>query len=195
MNKHDMTLAEFFLSENQSLEDTKKSLLTVEEYTKELQVKLANEEKNISLSLFVDELAEELLGLLNIELKSIMVNSWNKYRLFHKYMDKSKNSPDEKILLPLAEHTIKSKYKPKIKVVFNAEETATYTVAFEIDIQLKLKGFILVIKNQKIRKIQTGNCKASGTVKCEGAVLMKKDLVKISLPDTIILEEEEGKII
>lgn len=195
MNKHNMTLAELFLNEDQSLEDTKKSLLSVEEYTKELQEKLSKEKNSISLSLFADELAEELLGLLNIELKSIMVASWNKYRLFHEYMDKSKNSPDEKILLPLAEHSIKSKYKPKIKIVFNTEETATYTVAFEIDIELKLKGFLLVIKNQKIRKIQTGNCKASGLLKCEGAVLMKRDLMKISLPDTILLEEEEGKII
>lgn len=193
MNEYTTTLAEFFLAEDKYLEDTKNSLLTVDDYTKSLKEKLDLEEKNIAWSLFVDELAEELLGLLNIELKTIMVNSWNKYRLFYNAMKKSEASPDDKVLFPLADHTIKSKYKPIIEVIFN-DDTAKYGINFEIDIELKLKGFIVVIKNQKISKIQTGNCQASGTVKCEGAVLMKKELVKITLPDTILLEEEEGEI-
>lgn len=194
MNEHILTLTEFFLVEEENLEDTKNSLLTTEEYMKNLQEKLDLNGKSIKRSLFADELLEKLSGLLDIEFKTIMVNSWNKYQLFRTSMEKSKASPEDKVLFPLAEHTIKSKFKPKVKVILN-DDITIHTIDFEIDLKLNLTGFVVAIKNQKITKISTGECKASGTVKCEGAVLLKKDLGKISLPDSILFEEEKAPIL
>jgi hypothetical protein len=116
-----------------------------------------------------------------------MVKAWNKYRELLKYTDKEKYPPDVSVLVPLAEHTIKSEHKPYIEILINDKSVGK--IDFNINISLTLKGIILKIRDGKIKEIQTGSCKGKGTIKCEDLVILEKETESFSLPGSINLGE------
>lgn len=189
MNNSINTLADFFLMDEKTLSKDQRSSIETSSQIKELKKNLQKEAESLKWPPILDQVADKIADLLNnITIKDIMLRAWNKYHYLDKYLDKSKYAPDETILVPLAEHTIKSKHHPSIEILVN--DHIVDEIKLDITVVFKLKGIMLTIKDGKIRQIQTGTCKVSGTVKCEQMILAKKELGTISLPGKISLGDE-----
>jgi len=189
MNNSINTLADFFLMDEKTLSKDQRSSIETSSQIKELKKNLQKEAESLKWPPIVDQVADKIADLLNnITIKDIMVGAWSKYHYLDKYLDKSKYALDETILVPLAEHTIKSKHHPSIEILVN--DHIVDEIKLDIAVVFKLKGIMLTIKDGKIRQIQTGTCKISGTVKCEQMILAKKELSTISLPGKISLGDE-----
>ena len=192
MNNSDITLADIFLSDVKVLSKDQKSSIETSKQMEELKKTLQKEAKSFKWPSMLDQVTDKMVDLLGITIKDIMVGAWNKYHYLDKYLDKSKYTPDETILVPLVEHTIKSKHNPSIEILVN--DQVIDDIKLDITVVFKLKGIILTIKDGKIRQIQTGICKVSGTVKCEQMMLAQKKLGTISLPGKISLDDEGATI-
>ena len=190
MNNSINTLADFFLMDAKTLSKDQRSSIETSSQIKELKKNLQKEAKSLKWSPILDQVADKIADLLNnITIKDIMLRAWNKYHYLDKYLDKSKYAPDETILIPLVEHTIKSKHHPSIEILVN--DHVVDSIKLDIVVAFKLKGIMLTIKDGKIRQIQTGTCKISGTVKYGQMILAQKELDTISLPGKINLDDED----
>lgn len=192
MNNSINTLADFFLSDAKTLSKDQRSSIETSKQIEELKKNLQKEAESLKWPPILDQVADKIADLLNITIKDIMVGAWNNYHYLDKYLDRSRYAPDETILVPLAEHTIKSKHHPCIEILVN--DCVIDDIKLDITVAFKLKGIMLTIRDGKIRQIQTGTCKGSGTVKYEQMILAQKELSTISLPGKISLGDEGAAI-
>ena len=187
MNNLPITLNQIFAFKEGELPPDKISEIESSNKMLSLKEKISKEIPGIKWNVTLNEVVKKIGDLLNISLADIMVGAWNKYRTLQKYLDQKKYSPEEIIMIPLAEHKIKSVHRPYIEILINDQVVGK--IEFSINITLTLEGIILKVQNAKIKEILTGTCKAKGTIKCENFVILEKDLSSISLPGSIALGE------
>ncbi len=132
-----------------------------------------------------DEIKNNVEPLLDMEIPAIMSAAWNKYRLLSKYLDQDKYPPDKTVMLPLAEHTVKSEHRPAIEIYFN--DHLVGKVNFLVTVSLVLEGLILKIRNGRIMEILTGSCTGKGTIYCENCLLVERATAPFALPGAIKL--------
>lgn len=182
-----ITLRDFFLFENEGLPQT--GVFKIESLQKVSSIRdaLAKKAQALKWTVAFDEIISKMDDLLRISLHDIMVSAWNKYRLLENSIEKSKASPNETFVIALAEHTIKSRHKPYIEIILNDKTMGK--IDFDFSIDLILKGFIVKVKNGKMKEIITGSCKSRGTIKCEDFTILEKETASFPLPGSIELDE------
>jgi hypothetical protein len=132
------------------------------------------------------DIAAKIAELLEVPIPTIFLTSWKKSDAIRKLLDESRGTPDAKMHLELAEHTINSQHRPHIEI--RIQNTTVKTIEFTLRLQFKLKGFILRIQNGSIKDMQTGTCEVKGTLEYQGLAVVEKKLAPINLPVTIPLE-------
>ncbi len=178
------TLNNFFVYE-EGLTKGQLSRMESAECVSLIKEKISEVAKEIKWDVALREIVIKIVDLLDIPIPDILAKAWKKYTSLLEYLNKSEFSPDETVLVPLAEHTIESEHHPYIEVLAN--DVPIGKIEFEIDVALKLKGIVLKVRDRKIKEIQTGECEGSGTVKCENHIILEKKLGGISLPGSIDL--------
>ncbi|UWX57558.1 hypothetical protein NY406_10230 [Chlorobaculum sp. MV4-Y] len=153
----------------------------------ELRKNLPTQEHALNWKPVWNSVVDHVGKLLDIDLAEIMLRAWKNYFDLSKYADTETYPPDRSYLEPLIEHTISSRHKPEIEI--KIDQIISKTIAFDISIQLNLKGFTLEITGGKIMKIHTGECSGKGSVKCLDVTLLEKALGTITLPGIIDLGE------
>ncbi len=132
-----------------------------------------------------EEIRSRIPDLLDVPLSEILVGAWVKYHLLHQYTDRSKYPPDEIILVPFAEQKLKSKHHPYLELLVN--ESRIGKLVLDVEIQLELKGVVLVIQDAKIKEIKAGSCHGKGTIRYAGMLLLDKEIASFELPGHALL--------
>jgi hypothetical protein len=125
--------------------------------------------------------------LFDVDVVSVIVATWSKYRELAKYADPEKYPAAQCNLVPLAKHTLTVSYHPYLELLFNGQPLGQ--IVFDITLSLELEGFVLTIQNGRIMKVQTGSCQGKGKIAYKDHVLMEKALTKITLAGTLDLGE------
>jgi hypothetical protein len=126
-------------------------------------------------------------GLLDIRLLDVMRWAWKKGRELEAYRDTERYPPDKTFTVPLVEHKITSTHKPRVEIRINKKTVGS--VHFAVNIEIAIKGMTLEIRNARIKKIHSGDCKATGRFLCEGLLLAERESKPLDLPGTIDLGE------
>lgn len=134
---------------------------------------------------FLEQMLKQLSDLLHIDIRAILVSAWSKSDEFLDYIDPDKYPPDEKILVPLVEHTITSEHSPSLKSFIN--QIPIGEIKFHVDLELVLKGVILKIQNGKIMEVTVGSCDGKGEVKVGDEILLERESSPWELPGSIDL--------
>ena len=132
-----------------------------------------------------EEISRKTTDLLDLSMMDLLVGGWNTYQGLKKYLDKGKYSPTQSILVPLAEHTVHSEHHPHLEIFI--EDECVGTISFEIALTFAARGVMLLVQDGMIKGIKTGEVKGKGSLKCEGALLLKQDFRSIPLPGSIDL--------
>ena len=134
-----------------------------------------------------DELSRSVEALLNVSLLDVLRRAWNKTKELARYRDREKYPPDKTYIVPLAEHTIRSRHTPHLEIRINEQPAGR--IDFEIRLEVALKGLHLHIQDGRIRKIDTGECRGKGKLLCEGFLLAQREWKKLEIPGSIDLGE------
>ena len=134
-----------------------------------------------------DKVLAEAGGLLDIRLLDVMSWAWKKGRELEAYRDTERYPPDKTFTVPLVEHKITSTHKPRVEIRINKKTVGS--VHFAVNIEIAIKGMTLEIRNARIKKIHSGDCKATGRFLCEGLLLAERESKPLDLPGTIDLGE------
>jgi len=180
-----VTLGDFFGHLNH--DDSTLDKLQKKEVFEELRKNLPAQEQALQWKPVWNSVVDHVGKLLDIDLAKIMLRAWKNYFDLSKYADTETYPPDRSYLEPLLEHTISSRHKPEIEV--EIDRIISKTIAFDITVQLNLKGFTLEITGGKIMKIHTGECRGKGSIKCLDVTLLEKALGTVTLPGIIDLGE------
>jgi len=137
-----------------------------------------------------NKILAEAGGLLDIRLLNVMGWAWKKGRELEAYRDTVRYPPDKTFRVPLVEHKITSTHKPDVEIRINKKPVGR--VHFAVNIEIAVKVMTLEIRNARIKKIDAGDCKATGSFFCEGFLLTERESKPLDLPGTFDLGEGLG---
>jgi hypothetical protein len=146
----------------------------------EFQGRLGREIKAIKWPAAMPDLASKIGELFNVELPDLFVSSWKKAKELQEALEESRKSPDEVIVLDLAEHEITNEYHPYIEIRI-ASMPLPKKIEFKVQIVTALKGINLKIQAGTITEIQAGSCDFEGKVKYQDLTLAQKKVGPIEL--------------
>lgn len=132
-----------------------------------------------------DLVAEKGQDVLNLNVVEVLAEAWKKYAEIEKYADRQKYGPEESVLVPLVEHTVKSKHHPYVEILLH--EKSMGRVEFDLEFSLTLEGFVLKIQDGIIREIQTGSAKGEGKLTLATVTLFKREAKALDFPGHIPL--------
>lgn len=158
----------------------------------EFQSRLGREIKTIKWPAAMPDLTSKVAELFNVELPDLFVSSWKKARELQEALEESRKSPEEVIVLELAEHEITNEYHPYIEIRI-AGLPLPKKIEFKVQIMTALKGINLKIQAGTITEIQAGSCDFEGKIKYEDLTIAEKKVGPLKLlgVSTITKQKQE----
>lgn len=123
--------------------------------------------------------------LLDVNLKEVLIEAWNKSVILRKYKDAQRYPPDQTAIVHLSEHTIRSEHQPYLEISVNG---LTGRLPFCLKLELKAKGFKLKIRDGEIHEILSGELKVNADLSCGPALLWTFETETFTIPGSIKLE-------
>ena len=141
----------------------------------EFQSRVNREIKTIKWLAPMPDLVSKVGELFNVELPDLLVLSWKKATQLQEALEESRRSPEQIIVLDLAEHVITNQYHPYIEIRI-AGVPSPKKIEFTVELLTRLKGIILRIQAGTITEIQAGSCDFEGKVKYQDLTIADKKL-------------------
>ena len=157
----------------------------------EFQSRLGREIKTIKWPAAMPDLASKIGELFNVELPDLFVSSWKKARELQEALEESRKSPDEVIVLELAEHEITNEYHPYIEIRI-AGMPLPKKIEFKVQIVTALKGINLKIQAGTVTEIQAGRCDFEGKIKYQDLTIAEKKVGPIELLSISTITKQEA---
>jgi hypothetical protein len=157
---------------------------------KAAQDRIREEVKGIKLPAAMPDLAPKICQLFDVKIPDVLLTSWKKVDALKALLEKSKKAPEQTMYLELADHTINCEQKPHIDM--KLKNVSVKKIEFLVKLTFKLKGFVLKIKEGKVKEMETGSCEVQGTVSYAGQVIAEKKMAPIKLPGSIPLQGSEN---
>jgi hypothetical protein len=182
-----ITLRELFKVDPDEIRVRAKSGVDLYRSAEELKESVKKEARAIRWPWVRGLVAEKASDVMNLNVVEVLAEAWKKYAEIEKYADRQKYGPEESILAPLAEHTVKSKHHPYVEILLH--EKSIGQVEFDLEFSLTLEGFVLKIQDGIIREIQTGSAKGEGKLTLATVTLFKRETKPVDFPGHISLGE------
>jgi hypothetical protein len=108
-------------------------------------------------------------------------------------LEESRKSPEEVIVLNLAEHEITNEYHPYLEIRI-AGMPSPKKIEFKVQIVTALKGINLKIQAGKITEIQAGSCDFEGKLKYQDLTIAEKEVGPIELLGISTIAKQEPSL-
>jgi len=159
----------------------------------EFQTRLGREIKTIKWPAAMPDLASKVSELFNVELPELFVSSWKKAKELQEALEESRKSPDEVIVLNLADHEITNEYHPYVEIRI-AGMPSPKKIEFKVQIVTALKGINLKIQAGTITEIQAGSCDFEGKLKYQALTIAEKKVGPIELLGVSTIAKQEPSL-
>ncbi|WES62876.1 hypothetical protein P0L94_10435 [Microbacter sp. GSS18] len=110
--------------------------------------------------------------LLGADLGGIIGSALTKNQKIVAAITKTQNDPKAEEVVTLADQKLESSYKPSVDVI--VDEKKVTSIPFEVSLETKIEGGLIVVKGGEIVAVRTGRGTITGTLKCEGVEVAKK---------------------
>jgi hypothetical protein len=157
----------------------------------EFQSRLGREIKTIKWPAAMPDLASKIGELFNVELPELWVLSWKKAGEIQEALEESRKSPEEVIVLDLAEHEITNEYHPYIEI--RIAGMPSKKIEFKVQIVTTLKGINLKIQAGTITEIQAGSCDFEGKVQYQDLTIAEKKAGPLELLGVPTIAKQESR--
>ncbi|MFG1678993.1 hypothetical protein ACGFNP_02375 [Nonomuraea sp. NPDC049269] len=121
--------------------------------------------------------AELLQG---IDLGSVLLTGWAKYRNLRAAARRSLDDPGKGEVVPLAEHEVVSHHEPYIEVRVNGQPMGRVT--FGVDLILHVTMVQAGVRAGRLMLLTGGDCTASIACAIQGVEVARKDCALVTLP-------------
>ena len=134
----------------------------------------------VDLHPLADEAQRALASALDIRLGDILTSAWSTASKLREAADPARHKPDETVVVPMFEHTVRSTQEPVVEFIYNGRQV--FSLSVTIELVLRLAGVVLRVRAGRVREIVSGTCTASATLSVAGVKLAERTTREIGLP-------------
>lgn len=142
--------------------------------------------KMISWSSVQDGVADSLAQALHVSVLGILANGWKHYSMFMDDVRRSRSNPEVEIVSAIAEHSIHSTLHPFVDVRLAGR--TVHEIAFEVNLETKMKGLQLGLKKGEIVSVEVGECEWTGKITVEEVDVLERKLKTLTVPGHLRLK-------
>jgi uncharacterized RDD family membrane protein YckC len=134
----------------------------------------------LDLNPIMGEAQKALASELNVTLNDILGSAWTTIGKLRSAADPTLHKPDETVLVPLLEHTVRSKQEPVLEFTYNGSRA--FSLSFSVELVLRLVGVVLRVRGGRIREIASGTCTATASLSVVDVKVAERTTREIRLP-------------
>ena len=134
----------------------------------------------LDLQPITTEAQRALASVLDVSLGDILESAWATAGKLREAADPARHKPDETVIVPMVEHTVRSKQEPVLE--FTCDGRPVFSLSLSIELVLRLAGVVLRVRGGRIRDIASGTCSASAALSVAGVKLIERSTREIMLP-------------
>ena len=140
----------------------------------------------------INNVAEKLKDALDVDIDQILLSAWSQHKGLIDDLDKSRQARDETILVPLADHTIRSTHHPAVEVLIHDRRVAAFK--FNANLVMRIQGVVLRLQAGKVVGIESGTWQGVGQLKCGPVTLVEHETKEFRLPATFGQARPKSKV-
>ena len=133
--------------------------------------------------------AEKLKDALDVGIDQIMLSAWSQHRDLANDLERSRQLKGETILVPLADHTIRSTHHPAVEVMVNDRRVAAFK--FNANLMMRIQQAVLKVEAGKVVGVESGAWHGVGQLKCGPVTLVEHETKEFGLARTLAQQSEK----
>lgn len=135
---------------------------------------------DVDRRVMTNTVAEKLKDALDVSINQILLSAWAQHRDLASDLERSKELKGEAILVPLADHTIRSTHHPAVEVMMNDRRVAAFK--FNANLMMRIKEAVLKVEAGQVVGIESGAWAGVGQLKCGPVTLVEHESQEFALP-------------
>ena len=133
--------------------------------------------------------AEKLKDALNVSINQILLSAWSQHRDLTNSLEQSSQNKGDTILVPLADHTIRSTHHPAVEVMVNDRRVAAFK--FNANLMMRIQKAVLKVEGGEVVGVESGAWHGVGQLKCGPVTLVEHETKEFVLPRTLSQHPEK----
>ncbi len=121
--------------------------------------------------------------IFQLDLGDVFQSSWSKAIVLTTAIEATRKDPDGVAIVPLLDHKISSTHKPHIDLMYGNKSLGQ--IAFDITLNLALKGVALEVRQGRIVGLKAGLCVGQGVFSFAGKPLLDRTTPELALPGRV----------
>ncbi len=112
-----------------------------------------------------------VIRLAHLQVADVLTGAWKTHRKLKKFADAKQYPPGTASTVTLATHHVKVSQKPYLEITVDGVPQGK--IEFDLDLDLTIDAGVLIIQNGRIMRLEAAKAKLTGTVKCDGVVVVE----------------------
>lgn len=127
--------------------------------------------------------AEKLKDALDVGINQILLSAWSQHRDLINDLERSRELKGETILVPLADHTIRSTHHPAVEVMVNDRRVAAFK--FNANLMMRIRRAVVKVEGGELVGVEAGAWHGVGQLKCGPVTLVEHETKEYGLPKNL----------
>ncbi len=138
---------------------------------------------DVDRRVMTNTVADKLKDALDVGINQILLSAWSQHRDLVGDLERSRKLKGETILVPLADHTIRSTHHPAVEVMVNDRRVAAFK--FNANLMMRIQKAILKVEAGQVVGVESGAWHGVGQLKCGPVTLVEHETKEFALPKTL----------
>lgn len=135
---------------------------------------------DVDRRVMTNTVADKLKDALDVSIDKILLSAWSQHRDLADDLQKSQQQKNETILVPLADHTIRSTHHPAVEVMVNERRVAAFK--FNANLMMRIQRAVLKVQAGEVVGVEAGAWHGVGQLKCGPVTLVEHETQEFALP-------------
>ena len=147
---------------------------------------------DIDRRVMTNTVSDKLKDALDVSINQILLSAWSQHRDLVNDLERSRKLKGETILVPLADHTIRSTHHPAVEVMVNDRRVAAFK--FNANLMMRIQKAVLRVEGGEVIGVESGAWNGVGQLKCGPVTLVEHETKEFALPKTLDQRPEQPSV-
>jgi len=138
---------------------------------------------DVDRRVMTNTVAEKLRDALEVSINQILLSAWSQHRDLAGDLERSQQLKGESLLVPLADHTIRSTHHPAVEVMVNDRRVAAFK--FNANLMMRIRRAIVRVEAGEVVGVESGAWHGVGQLKCGPVTLVEHETKEYGLPKNL----------
>ncbi len=143
---------------------------------------------DVDRRVMTNTVADKLKDALDVGINQILLSAWAQHRDLVSDLERSRKLKGETILVPLADHTIRSTHHPAVEVMVNDRRVAAFK--FNANLMMRIQNAVLKVVAGEVVGVESGAWHGVGQLKCGPVTLVEHETKEFALPELLAKQPE-----